>query len=237
MDPNHRRYERGHKYENVIRDYYVAVDRHIGELLAQAPPETKVLVVSDHGARPLSGGICVNEWLIEAGWLTLRARPTKPTSILQCDIDWSQTRAWAEGGYYARVFMNVAGREPAGLIPRADYTREREALRQLLLAIPDEEGRPIGTTCYAPEELYGEIRGVAPDLFCYFGDLSWRSQGLVGTGARHSRDNDSGPDGANHDWLGVYIEYDPAAPGHGQELHDLQIADVAARMLRLAGAG
>jgi len=38
-----------------------------------------VLVVSDHGARKMEGGICFNEWLMREGYLTLVDPPTKPT--------------------------------------------------------------------------------------------------------------------------------------------------------------
>ena len=33
MDPAHRFYEAGNKFENAIHDYYEEVDREIGELL------------------------------------------------------------------------------------------------------------------------------------------------------------------------------------------------------------
>ncbi len=34
------------------------------------------MVVSDHGARPMLGAICVNEWLAQEGYLVLEQRPT-----------------------------------------------------------------------------------------------------------------------------------------------------------------
>ena len=34
-----------------------------------------VLVVSDHGARPMHGAICVNEWLVQEGYLVLEETP------------------------------------------------------------------------------------------------------------------------------------------------------------------
>ena len=47
MDPAHRFYEAGNKFENAIHDYYKEVDREIGELLGFADDGTAVLVVSD----------------------------------------------------------------------------------------------------------------------------------------------------------------------------------------------
>src|SRR5438105_10514056 len=61
MDPAHRFYQTGNQFENAIHDYYEEVDREIGKLLAFADDATAVLVVSDHGAKRMDGGICVNE--------------------------------------------------------------------------------------------------------------------------------------------------------------------------------
>ena len=71
-------------------------------------------MVSDHGAQSMFGGIQVNEWLMQQGYLSLidSARPADPHA--RCQIDWANTAAWADGGYYCRVFLNVAGREPLG---------------------------------------------------------------------------------------------------------------------------
>ena len=60
------------------------------------PPDTLVLVVSDHGARRMDGGICFNEWLIREGYLTLdRADATTPTPIGKVKIDWARRRRGA----------------------------------------------------------------------------------------------------------------------------------------------
>ncbi len=41
-------------YGRLIRDYYIYLDTVIGELLAAAPPDANVLVVSDHGMAPVN---------------------------------------------------------------------------------------------------------------------------------------------------------------------------------------
>ena len=67
---------------------------------------------------------------------------TTPTEV---GIDWSKTVAWGEGGYYARVFLNVEGREPEGIIREAEYESVRNDLAERLGAIPDENGDPLDT--------------------------------------------------------------------------------------------
>jgi len=83
MDPTHPRYEKGNPFEDAIRDYYRYVDQEVGEFLNLLPEETVVLVVSDHGAKKLDGGICFNEWLIREGYLALKEYPSKITPIDQ----------------------------------------------------------------------------------------------------------------------------------------------------------
>jgi predicted AlkP superfamily phosphohydrolase/phosphomutase len=205
MDPAHPKYEAGNPFEHAIRDYYRYVDREVGELIALAPKDTVVMVVSDHGAKKMDGGICFNEWLIQEGFLTLVSYPEEPTAIDKVSIDWSKTQAWGDGGYYGRLFLNVQGREPQGTIPAADYERVRQELIYKIAAITDPQGRKLGSRAYRPQELYRTVNGVPPDLIVYFGDLHWRSVGSVGMGGLYTFDNDTGPDEANHDWHGIFI--------------------------------
>ncbi|MHC5537467.1 alkaline phosphatase family protein [Singulisphaera rosea] len=226
MDPAHHRYEPGNPYESVIEDYYIHVDGKIGELLAGVPEDAYVIVVSDHGAKCMDGGIALNEWLIQKGYLVLREPPATPSRLEAVKIDWEKTTAWGSGGYYGRLFLNVRGREPQGLIAPEDYEPMRNKLIAELEALGDPEGRPIGTRVLKPEALYKTVRGPAPpDLFVYFGDLRWRSVGTVGTGQIHTFENDTGPDDANHAQDGLIIingpDVTPTGPVEGMQLMDV----------------
>ena len=233
FDSEHRLHEPGNGYESAMLDYYRGVDEKLARLLRFADDDTAVLVVSDHGAKRMDGGICVNEWLRREGYLALKDDPAEPTRLTPEMIDWDRTIAWGEGGYYCRLFLNVGGREPRGTVAPRDYERVRDELKGKLEALGDENGRPIGTVAHKPEELYPEARGVAPDLLVYFGDLYWRSVGQVGTGSVHVFENDTGPDDANHAHEGLYIVAgDGARPGRGPE-RDLR--DVAPTLLALLG--
>ncbi len=145
MDPRHHRFVPGNPFESVIEDYYVHLDRKIGELLELFPGETTVLVVSDHGGQCMEGGIALNEWLVREGYLALQEAPRTPTRLEGLKVDWARTRAWGSGGYYGRVFLNVKGREPHGAVDPADYESLRSELVEKLEAIGDPQGRPIGT--------------------------------------------------------------------------------------------
>jgi predicted AlkP superfamily phosphohydrolase/phosphomutase len=235
MDPAHHRYEPGNPFEAVIADYYEHVDRKVGELLEVVPEGAHVLVVSDHGAQCMEGGVAINEWLIQNGYLVLREPPPGPTRLEGVKVDWARTTAWGAGGYYGRLFLNVRGREPQGLIPPEDYEATRDKLSAELEALGDPQGRPIGTRALKPEDLYRTVRGAAPpDLFVYFGDLRWRSVGTVGTGQVHTFENDTGPDDANHAPDGLLIATGPGIPPQGP-VEGMQLMDVTPTVLRLFG--
>src|SRR5258707_4581993 len=207
----------------------------MGELRSYWGEEPAVLVVSDHGARPLMGGICINEWLQTEGYLTLQQQPSSPIPFEQAVVDWKRTRAWGAGGYYARIFMNVRGREPEGIIPLTEYERERTALAERLRAIPGPDGQPLGNRVFTPQQLYRSVRGVAPDLIVYFADLAWRSVGTVGSGELYTMENDTGTDDANHDQYGMMIHYDRLRAGNGQRIQNAQIYDVLPTLLNYCG--
>jgi predicted AlkP superfamily phosphohydrolase/phosphomutase len=229
-DKQHRLYEAGNPYENVMREYYIHMDKEIGRVLEQLDDDTSVIVVSDHGAKGMHGGICVNEWLIKEGLLAVKEYPDTPQRLKPNNIDWSKTKVWGEGGYYARIFMNVEGREPDGQIPAAEYESFRKELKEKIEAIPDENGNPIGTKVFLAEEIYRETRNIAPDLIVYFGDLNWRSAGTIGGGDVHIFENDTGPDDANHAQEGIFIWHKPKRQISGKG-HKIPIYDIAPSIL------
>lgn len=205
-DPAHPRYEPGNPFENAFRDYYRALDRHLAGFLARVPEDAAILLVSDHGGQPMTGGFCINEWLIEQGLLTLRTPPAGPTPITKADIDWSRTMAWAEGGYYGRLFLNVHGREPHGTIPAADYEAMLDSVTTALAKQVGPDGTPMNNRALRPSEVYPVVNGIAPDLILYLDDLRWRALATVGLGSGlFTEDNDTGPDHANHAEQGVLM--------------------------------
>jgi predicted AlkP superfamily phosphohydrolase/phosphomutase len=236
LDPTDPRYIAGNPWEERARAYYARLDEEIGTLLEHTDEDTTVLVVSDHGARPMHGGVRINEWLRREGWLSLRDRPDEPTPLAHASVDWPRTRAWGEGGYYARIFLNVQGREPQGAIAPAEYDRERDTLAHALEAMTGPDGQPLGNRVIRPEDTYREIRGTPPDLMVFWGDLAWRSLGTVGgEEGVYTPLNDTGPDACNHDWDGIFIMAGRAAPRAGR-VEGLQIYDVARTVLGALGA-
>jgi predicted AlkP superfamily phosphohydrolase/phosphomutase len=233
-DPEHVLHEPDSPYGEVIRDYYRTLDEEVGSLLELLSDDTVVLVVSDHGARRLDGGFCVNEWLIRQGLLVLNRYPEKVTPFSKLDVNWEKTRVWSEGGYYARVFFNVRGREPKGIIGRPEYERFRDEVKALFEATAGPGGEPLGTIAFKPEEVYRTVCRVAPDLIVHFGALAWRSVGGVGYPTIHVRENDTGPDDCNHAQHGAFILASSNNPLQG-ELEGAHLLDIAPTLLDLGG--
>jgi len=234
FDEKHVLFEPGNPYQNAIPDYYLWLDEQIGKALELLDNDTVVLVVSDHGAQRLDGGIAMNEWLIREGLLVLNQYPAAPTPFDKLDVNWTKTRVWSEGGYYARVFFNLEGREPQGVLPANQYEEFQDEMRAKIEAIPDDKGRPLKSLVFKPKDLYQNVRNVAPDLIVHFGELYWRSIGTVGHPTIHVQENDTGPDGCNHAQYGAFILAAPNLPLSGEYV-GARLLDVAPTLLDLGG--
>ena len=234
-DKQHRHYRPGNPYEQVIPDYYLWLDEQIGAALELLPKDTVVLVVSDHGAQRLDGGFAVNEWLVREGLLVLDGEmPREMTPFAKVKVNWAKTRVWSEGGYYARVFFNLEGREPRGVIPAAQYESFQEEMKQRFLALTDDQGRPLNSLVFKPQEIYRHVRNVAPDLVVHFGGLYWRSIGSLGHGRLHLEENDTGPDACNHAQFGAFILAATNSKTRG-EFTGARLLDMSPTLLKLGG--
>lgn len=235
LDPAHPRHDANHPMVATALAYYRSLDAEVGRTVDAAGPDTNVIVASDHGARPLLGGVRVNQLLIESGWLTLKGEPAPNASILPEHIEWSRTRAFAEGGYYARVCLNLAGREPEGIVKPGDADACLRELEALFAAVPIRHDGVAPHRIVRPDREYRVTRGLAPDLMVFFGDLAYRALGtLDGRGGLWDEANDRGTDDANHDWNGIFVAAGPSVTARGA-LEDLAIYDVASTVLGVMG--
>lgn len=230
MDPTHKDHVDGNPYEQKIRDYYKHIDTWIGEIEKVAPEGTIFYVVSDHGAKRMEGMFVINEWLIDNGYLTLKSMPEKPMTIQQCDVDWSKTKAWAWGGFYSRLFINVEGREPEGIVPAGEVDALLDEIRDKLMQVKGPDGQDLEHKIVYPKELYPDATGDVPDMMVFWGDLYWKVAGTLGYGTYYIDQDDRGLDYGVHDWNGVFVKYNPARAGEGKR-NDLDILDVTPSIL------
>src|SRR5207237_10798742 len=141
----------------------------------------------------LDGDIAVNEWLIRDGLLLLNDQQQTLTAVDKLNVDWSNTRVWSEGGYYARVFLNMQGRVPNGVISAAEYEAFQNEIKAKFEALTDDKGQALNSLVFKPKELYQNVRNVAHDLIVHFGALYWRSIGTIGHPAIHVQEIDTAP--------------------------------------------
>jgi predicted AlkP superfamily phosphohydrolase/phosphomutase len=212
--------------------YYRLLDQEIGLLLSTIPDPKSVFVLSDHGACAMEGGFALNQWLLERGDLVLLKPPERPTKIEQAFVDWSRTKAWGDGGYYGRIFLNVAGREPSGTLSPEEAETYGRSLVEALETMTGPDGRPMGNRVLKPSDVYAEVNGAAPpDLIAYFANLRRRSIGLVGLDSLFPVENDTGPDQANHDFWGCWIAAGAGVEGIETPLENLRLIDLTATVL------
>lgn len=207
---HHRFFDRVGCEEDPVREYYRLLDQELEHTLSAIDEDSHVLVVSDHGARPLRGGFCINDWLIQQGWLVLRhpLRAVRPFD--ESLVDWTRTRAWGWGGHHGRVFVNLKGREPQGTVDPEQYER---FLEEIAAALGDE---------HRVLRVRGE--GDRPDLIVYAGNLDLRCIGSVGHGSVFVPDNDTGADRANHAMEGVLLYRGRALRGRLEGMSGIDVA-------------
>jgi predicted AlkP superfamily phosphohydrolase/phosphomutase len=232
IDPEHPRHQPGNAYAGEGARYYAFLDRQIGRLVDAAGPDCAVMVLSDHGARPLRGGIHINEWLIERGYLVLKRYPQSPRALDPEDVDWSRTRAWGEGGYYARIAFNIHGREPAGILPPTAAAGLCDELTRELSRLPGPSGERLTHRIVRPQDCYRAIRGLPADLLVFFDDLGFRALGSIGSRSLYSEHDDTRADACNHDWDGIFVLSGADLPARGR-LFGLGSASVAETLREL----
>lgn len=202
--PDHAELSRT-KLGESIREIYRLLDSCTRRLIEKAGHDTTVLLVSDHGFRPISRQLNLDGLLKHIGFAssarsagattalrrssaakllkrTKLVNPLRQRVRMPSTLDWSQTRAYkaTTGG---GVSLNLKGREPQGTVEPEDYERVRSELSSALLGFVDSKTgeHPISETL-PRETLYdGPYLHLAPDLFV-------RSNALWGlsTGGKNS---------------------------------------------------
>jgi predicted AlkP superfamily phosphohydrolase/phosphomutase len=84
------------------------------------------------------------------------------SNVSTSNIDWENTKAycWSEG----KLYINLKGREPKGIVEKEQYEEVRERLIECLMQLNDKGKRAIKAV-YKKEEIYsGKALEDAPDL-------------------------------------------------------------------------
>jgi Type I phosphodiesterase / nucleotide pyrophosphatase len=120
------------RYEDALLATYRLADEVVGEIQQALAPEDDLVVLGDHGQDLHHTTLHVNEWLAGLGLLRWQGDGD--------EVDWERTQAYAAGNF---IYLNLAGREPSGIVPPAAAERLERRLTAGLLALEDR--RPDGT--------------------------------------------------------------------------------------------
>jgi predicted AlkP superfamily phosphohydrolase/phosphomutase len=88
-------------------------------------------------------------------------------SVAHSSIDWSRTKAFSAPIPQQGIYVNLAGREPHGIVRESDYESVRDEIIERFSALVDpDDGDPVADHVYRREEVMeGPAAAEAPDLF------------------------------------------------------------------------
>jgi len=154
MDPEHPYYreDKAQALGQTIHDFWCRVDEVVGQMVSRLDEDTVVMALSDHGFGPIYREMRMRDWLIREGFV---------------NVEEGRVLAYYQGDFGGRIYLNVRGREPGGVVqPGRPYRILREEIASRLRRLVDEETgvRPV-TDVYFKEELYaGPYLDGAPDV-------------------------------------------------------------------------
>ncbi len=161
--------------ETFIAQLLVKLDETLGRLMDAVGPETNVIVMSDHGFATYRGGLNLHAWMLAEGFSVAaesggaageKGKDFAESKALahrarMAGLDMAKTRAFAATceGNFGSVRLNLAGREPEGIVA----PEEADALIEDVAARLRETGR--ATEVFRGSEMYpGPERAAVPDL-------------------------------------------------------------------------
>jgi predicted AlkP superfamily phosphohydrolase/phosphomutase len=148
------------QHEAELLNLYRLVDECIGEV-GRKQPSAEVIVMSDHGFTTFSRAVNLNTWLYKRGFLVLNGTPGEGATIAAAD--WPSTEAYGLG--LNGLYLNLAGREKHGSVPRSERSRALiESLREQLLAFRDPETGAQVVETVSPTNAAAANAATAPDL-------------------------------------------------------------------------
>jgi predicted AlkP superfamily phosphohydrolase/phosphomutase len=148
-----------------LAEIYARVDQAVGLAMQRLGTDGTLIVMSDHGFSTFSRAIHLNAWLMREGFLTLADPSSTGDEELFAHVDWSQTQAYALG--LNEIYLNLAGREPNGIVSQGEESRAVMAkIRGRLLALRDpQSGRAAVREVYSSSQISaGAPPAHAPDL-------------------------------------------------------------------------
>jgi predicted AlkP superfamily phosphohydrolase/phosphomutase len=156
--------EQAHRYNKVIEDLYIDMDRVVGEVDSRVGDDAAILVMSDHGFCNFSRQFNLNTWLRDNGYIQPSTCRNLATAGRGRPVDWTRTRAYGLG--LNGLYLNLKERERDGIVDPSQRDALLDEISQRLLAVRDPaNGHPVIARVYRSDEVYaGPHAADAPDL-------------------------------------------------------------------------
>lgn len=232
LDEKHRKHDPESKFKNVIKDFYVFLDKELGNLLELLDKDTKIILISDHGITRMHTRVNLTDWLIKEGYLVLKEPIKEKAPFKMSMVDWEKTRVFAIGAYEGQVYINLKGREPQGIIETGEeYNALLLELETKLKQIPGDDGKEMDTKVFVKKRDYnGKLIEEAPDMIVYFDNLEYGCNStLIGNETLWSPSTAKGSDDATHSKKGIFS----ITNSNGKEyLGDVNYLDIAPTILK-----
>ncbi|MFT7463937.1 MAG: putative AlkP superfamily phosphohydrolase/phosphomutase, partial [Pseudohongiellaceae bacterium] len=215
----------------AVPEVYREADRIVGDIMERVDAgefgdDVLLMLVADHGFTSFRRGVNLNNLLFELGYL--KTHDDQPLDQIKGGrdllrfVDWDRTQAYSMG--LGKLFINLAGREPKGIVQPADYDDVVASIQSDLLEVTDgPDGPKVITSVSRRDVLFdgpwwkegqgkrrkrGEIVDVEHDGFADlflgyepFYRVSWANT-MGGLDAAAIVDN------TNH-WSGGHVSVDP----------------------------
>jgi predicted AlkP superfamily phosphohydrolase/phosphomutase len=183
----------------VIESWYQKFDEVVG-LAGQLADskgwkDLRIIIVSDHGFGRFDHKVHLNRWLLERGYIVLKAGETSQNLR---SADWNQTRAYAVG--LNSLYLNLQGRESQGCVPPERRESLSEEIRAELLALKGPDGRQVIQKVSLQKEAFdGLLTEYGPDLVVGYAP-GYRASSQTGLGNWENTIIESNSDhwGADH---------------------------------------
>jgi predicted AlkP superfamily phosphohydrolase/phosphomutase len=163
--------------------------------------------------------------------------PRTPRADFPDAIDWTRTRAYSFG-YHGQIYINLAGREPGGIVaPGEEYVQLCQQIKLELRALVDPtDGAPVVDAIYDRDEIFsGPCEEYAPDLTVVMRDLSFITRKGYEFGDQPGKIFSAPQTGesGSHRYLGMLIMNGPQVDQGSLPASDPVLYDLAPTILHL----
>ena len=150
------------------------------------------------------------------------------------NVDWNQTVAYSMG-HVGQIYLNMAGREPNGIVTQASYKKTRQDIVDALQELKDENGRSLITKIILREETYhGPYTEKGPDIHLILDDYNIIAYPLFATNGKIVTEQIRGDSGC-HRREGIVIAHGPQFKKNLQLPIGADIIDIAPTVFALLG--